>query len=168
MVAENNQYLTFFLNSEEYGVDILKVQGIQSWEKVTPIPNTPEYVLGVINLRGVIVPVLDLRIRFNLPSAGVDRTTVVIIVKVAKGDEGERVVGLVVDAVSDVYSINGEDLRIAPDFGGTVSTDYVRGLATIDEKMIILLDVDLLVHADLLRALEGGNAGKEKAALVAE
>ncbi|WIO73211.1 chemotaxis protein CheW [Porticoccaceae bacterium LTM1] len=154
MLSESNQYLTFFLSNEEYGVDILKVQGIQSWDKVTPIPNTPDYVLGVINLRGIIVPILDLRIRFNLPTADIQRTTVVVIVKVAKGDSS-RTVGLVVDAVSDVYSIEASDVCEAPDFGGTVNADYVSGLVTIKENMIILLDVDRLVNADLLRALGG-------------
>lgn len=154
MLSESNQYLTFFLSNEEYGVDILKVQGIQSWDKVTPIPNTPNYVLGVINLRGIIVPILDLRIRFNLPSADIQRTTVVVIVKVAKGDNS-RTVGLVVDAVSDVYSIESSDVCEAPDFGGTINADYVSGLVTIKDNMIILLDVDRLVNADLLRALGG-------------
>lgn len=143
------QFLTFILNGEEYGVDILKVQGIQGWSKVTPIPNTPDFMLGVINLRGAVVPVVDLRKRFELEEVGYGPTTVVIVVKV-KDDDGERVVGLVVDAVSEVYNVNSKEIKPSPNFSGSISTEYIRGLSMIDSKMVILLEIDSLVNAGVL------------------
>ena len=143
------QHLTFILGGEEYGVDILKVQEIRGWERATPMPNAPEYVLGVINLRGIVVPIIDLRVRFSLPTAEFGPATVVVIVKVSKNDI-ERTVGLVVDEISDVYSILESDIKVAPEMGGALSTDYINGLTTVDEKMIILLNVDLLVNVGVL------------------
>lgn len=148
------EYLTFHLNSQEYGVEILKVQGIQGWAPVTTIPNTPDYILGVINLRGAIVPVVDLRTRFSMPEATFNDVTVVIVVKVELEREGEsKIVGLVVDAVSEVHNIKEENLKSAPDFGGGVDTTFVKGLANIDDKMVILLDVDELVYNGVLDAV---------------
>lgn len=138
------QYLTFFLDGEEYGVDILRVQGIQGWDRATQIPNAPEYVLGVINLRGTVVPIIDLRMRFGLEPAAFGPTTVVVVVKIKAGS-GDRIVGLVVDAVSDVYGINPEDRRPAPDLGSRGNSVFIAGLATVDKKMLILLDVDALM-----------------------
>ena len=143
------QHLTFILGGEEYGVDILKVQEIRGWERATPMPNAPEYVLGVINLRGIVVPIIDLRVRFSLPTAEFGPATVVVIVKVSKNDI-ERTAGLVVDEISDVYSILESDIKVAPEMGGALSTDYINGLTTVDEKMIILLNVDLLVNVGVL------------------
>jgi len=143
------QFLTFILNGEEYGVDILKVQGIQGWSKVTPIPNTPDFMLGVINLRGAVVPIVDLRKRFQLDIVDYGPTTVVIVVKV-RGDEGERVVGMVVDAVSEVYNVNAGDIKPSPSFSGSISTEYIRGLSMIENKMVILLEIDSLVNAGVL------------------
>lgn len=143
------QFLTFILNGEEYGVDILKVQGIQGWSKVTPIPNTPDFMLGVINLRGAVVPIVDLRKRFQLNDVSYGPTTVVIVVKVVD-DEGERVVGLVVDAVSEVYNVNAKEIKPSPNFSGSISTEYIRGLSMIDKKMVILLEIDSLVNAGVL------------------
>ena len=143
------QHLTFILGGEEYGVDILKVQEIRGWEPATPIPNTPDYVLGVINLRGIVVPIIDLRVRFALPSAEFGPATVVVIVKVSQKDQ-ERTVGLVVDEISDVYSVIESDIKESPEMGGALSTEYINGLTTVDEKMIILLNVDLLVNAGVL------------------
>jgi purine-binding chemotaxis protein CheW len=144
-----NQYLTFMLSGEEYGVDILTVQELRGWEETTPIPNTPSYVLGVINLRGVVVPIVDLRDRFALERIDYGPTTVVIIVKVqSKGKE--RVLGIVVDAVSEVYDINKEDMQPPPDMEGSISIDFVTGLATMDEKMVILLDINKLVNEGIL------------------
>ncbi len=151
--SDNDQYLTFFLNQQEYGVDILKVQGIQGWDDVTKLPNTPEYILGVINLRGSIVPIIDLRKRFNLQSCEYNDITVVIVVKVHRNNE-EKTIGLVVDAVSEVYNIEDKNLNPAPELGSAVDTEYVMGLATIDEKMIILLDVDTLVGKGVLEISE--------------
>lgn len=147
--AGSDQYLTFILAGEEYGIDILRVQEIRCWEPVTKIPNTPEYVLGVINLRGTVVPVIDLRKRFGLPGVEFTATTVVVVVKV-EHQKTERTIGMVVDAVSEVYNVSAETMRETPDLGGAISTDYIKGLATVDEKMIILLDINLLVNTGVL------------------
>jgi purine-binding chemotaxis protein CheW len=141
------QYLTFMLNGEEYGVDILRVQEIKGWNPTTRIPNTPEYIRGVMNLRGAIVPIIDLRQRFAMPAIEYTATTVVIVLKV-QCSSGERTIGFVVDAVSDVYNVSNEQFRDAPDFGAHVDTDFIRALATVDEKMVILLDIDRLVDTD--------------------
>ena len=143
------QHLTFILGGEEYGVDILKVQEIRGWEPATPIPNTPDFVLGVINLRGIVVPIIDLRLRFKLPSAEFGPLTVMIIAKIVQGDK-ERIVGLVVDEIADVYSVLESEIKEAPEMGGVLATEYINGLTTVDEKMIILLNVDLLVNSGVL------------------
>lgn len=143
--ALTRQYLTFLLDGEEYGVDILRVQEIKGWDKVTPIPNTRDFIQGVINLRGAVVPIIDLRRRFAKDPVAHSKTTVVIVLKV-QGEKAERTMGFVVDAVSDVYSVGADQLRPAPDFGGTEAR-FVKGLATVDRKMIILLDVDQLADA---------------------
>jgi purine-binding chemotaxis protein CheW len=140
----SEQYLTFMLAGEEYGVDILRVQEIKGWDKVTRIPHTPDYVLGVINLRGAVVPILDLRRRFGLETIEFGPTTVVIVVRVMSG-RGERTVGVVVDAVSEVYNVDAEDTKPPPDVCGSVDTVFVKALATIEEKMLILLDIDRLI-----------------------
>jgi len=145
----NEQYLTFFLDEQEYGVEILKVQGIQGWDEVTSLPNTPDYLLGVINLRGAIVPIVDLRKMFKQNTVEYNAVTVVIVVKINYGAE-EKTIGMVVDAVSEVYNFNDENLNSSPEFGGDVDTKYVMGLATIDEKMVILLDVDHLIGEGVL------------------
>ena len=139
------EYLTFLLAGEEYGLEILRVQEIKGWDDATTIPNTPEYILGVINLRGTVVPIIDLRKRFNLESIPFGPTTVVIVVKVEE-DGDERTIGIVVDAVSEVYKLDGSLVQPPPDFGNAISTDFVRGLATVSEKMLILIDVDRLIH----------------------
>ena len=141
------QHLTFVVQDEEYGVDILRVQGIQGWDQVTPIPNTPDYVLGVINLRGTVVPIYDMRRRFGLQPTEFGPTTVVIVVRV-ESSGSEKIVGMVVDAVSEVYRIDTQSLKPAPDFGATIDTQFIRGLATIEDKMVILLDVDKLLDVD--------------------
>ena len=148
-----DQYLTFILNDEEYGVDILRVQEIRGWDNATPIPNTPSYIRGVMNLRGTIVPIIDLRERFNLETLAYGPTTVVIVLKVYAG-ERERVMGIVVDAVSEVYNIGPDDLQPPPDFGDVVALEFVQGLATVDEKMVIVLDVDHLLTSGELKLVE--------------
>jgi len=147
--AGTEQYLTFLLAGEEYGVDILRVQEIKGWEKVTRVPHTPTYVLGVINLRGAIVPVIDLRSRFSLENIPFGPTTVVIVVRVA-GERGDRTVGIVVDAVSEVYNVPIGDTRPPPDMLGPVDRVLIKGLARVEEKMVILLDVDRLVNSSVL------------------
>ncbi len=149
-----SQYLTFILDAEEYGIDILKVQGIQGFGKVTPLPHTPEFVLGVVNLRGAIVPVIDLRRRFGMKDIDVTPTTVVIVVKVQSGAK-ERTVGLVVDAVSEVHDVQQEERRPPPDFGSNVSGDFIEGLATIDQRMLILLNIDKLINKGIMASVDG-------------
>lgn len=146
---DSNQFLTFMLAGEEYGVDILRVQEIKGWESTTEIPNTPEYIQGVMNLRGTIVPIVDLRCRFELDKVEYNNMTVVIVLKTIT-DDAEKTIGFVVDAVSDVYNIAEDQLKPSPDFGNSVSTEFVKGLATIDEKMLILLDIDHLIDADVM------------------
>lgn len=147
--ANTDQYLTFILNGEEYGVDILRVQEIKGWDSATPIPNTPAYVRGVINLRGIIVPIIDLRDRFGLERVPYGPTTVVIVLRVMHGNTS-RVMGIVVDAVSEVYNVAQHDLKPAPIFGGTVRVDFVKGLATVDNKMVIILAIDELLNSDAM------------------
>jgi len=149
----SNQCLTFKLADEEYGVDIMKVQEIRSWEPATSIPNTPDFIIGVINLRGNIVPVIDLRKRFSLDKAEYGASTVIVVVKVEhQGDE--RTMGLVVDAVSEVYNISEEMMRETPELGSAINIEFVKGLATVDDKMIIMLDADLIVSPEHLNIHE--------------
>jgi len=148
-----NQFLTFILSGEEYGVDILRVQEIRGWESVTTIPNAPEYIKGVINIRGSIVPIVDLRMRFNMDNVEYGPMTVVIVLKVM-GENGERVMGIVVDAVSDTYDIPEENLKPAPDFGDKIDIAFINGMATVNDNMLILLDIDKLLNTNELENLE--------------
>ena len=136
----SNEFLSFRLGSEEYGIDILKVQEIRGYDAVTRIANTPEFIKGVINLRGTIVPIIDLRIKFGLGDPSYDEFTVVIILNVAG-----RVVGVVVDSVSDVLTLTDAQIRPAPDFSAALETQYVTGLGAIDERMLILVDIEQLI-----------------------
>lgn len=154
--AGEDQYLTFLLGGEEYGVDILRVQEIRGWKGATAIPNTPDYVLGVINLRGIVVPVVDLRRRFNLPEADFDASTVVVVVNVIY-EGSERVMGAVVDGVSDVYNFSVDKISEAPDLGIKISTEVVKGFAMVDDKMIIILDIDKLIALGLLDEIDSSN-----------
>lgn len=144
--APAREFLTFRLGLESYGIEILKVQEIRGYEAPTGIANAPAFIKGVINLRGVIVPVLDLRIKFQLSQANYDEFTVVIILNVA-----ERVVGVVVDAVSDVLTLAVDSIRPTPEFASaTFDTKYITGLATVDDRMLILLDIEkLMTGADM-------------------
>jgi len=148
IAAGGEQFLTFMLNGEEYGVDILRVQEIKGWATATEIPNMPDYIRGVINLRGTIVPIVDLRRRFSMTGAEYTSTTVIIVLMVRNPEGATRTMGFVVDAVSDVYSVGAHQIKPAPDFGESVRAECVRGLATVDEKMIILLDIDQLIGGD--------------------
>jgi purine-binding chemotaxis protein CheW len=143
---EASEFLTFRLGVESYGIEILKVQEIRGYETPTAIANAPAFIKGVINLRGVIVPILDLRIKFQLAQANYDEFTVVIILNVAG-----RVVGVVVDSVSDVLTLATESIRPTPEFASaTFDTKYITGLATVDERMLILLDIEkLMTGADM-------------------
>ena len=151
-----NQYLTFLLGDEEYGVDILRVQEIRGWDSVTTIPNAPAFIKGVINLRGTIVSILDLRERFGIESVEYNELTVVVVLRV-KGDGKDRIMGVVVDAVSEVYHIAENELKDPPDLGYAINMDYMKGMATVDEKMISILDIDQLMSLrDLDQATESG------------
>jgi purine-binding chemotaxis protein CheW len=142
---ERQEFLTFTLGAEEYGIEILKVQEIRSYEQVTRIANAPEFIKGVVNLRGIIVPILDMRIKFKLGAADYNAFTVVIILNVAG-----RVVGMVVDGVSDVISLGTEQIRPAPDFSSSFDVRYITGLGTVDERMLILVDIEkLMAGADM-------------------
>lgn len=155
ILAENNQaksevahtniaqeFLTFRLGNEEYGIEILKVQEIRGYDTVTQIANAPEFIKGVVNLRGIIVPIVDMRIKFNLGEATYDRFTVVIILNLSG-----RVVGIVVDGVSDVIGLDMEQVRPTPEFGGVLNTEYIMGLGTVDDRMLILLDIEKLMSS---------------------
>jgi purine-binding chemotaxis protein CheW len=138
--ADGREFLTFRLGAEEYGIEILKVQEIRGWEVPTAIANTPAFIKGVINLRGIIVPIVDLRLKFGLGEAKYDGFTVVIILSVAR-----RVVGIVVDAVSDVITLAPQQIRPAPEFGAALDTRYITGLGTAGERMLILADIERLM-----------------------
>lgn len=136
------EFLAFTLGQEEYGIDILKVQEIRGYEAVTRIANAPEFLKGVINLRGIIVPIVDMRIKFNLGTPTYDQFTVVIILNI----EG-RIVGMVVDSVSDVMTLLPEQVRPAPEMGTTFSGDFLIGLGTLEERMLILVDIVKLMSS---------------------
>jgi purine-binding chemotaxis protein CheW len=135
-----SEFLTFTLGDEEYAIDILKVQEIRGYEPPTMIANAPPFIKGVINLRGIIVPIVDMRIKFNLGEAEYTPFTVVIILNVAN-----RVIGIVVDSVSDVLSLAPAQIRSAPDFSASFDTKYILGLATIDQRMLIVTDIAQLM-----------------------
>ncbi|WP_320821410.1 chemotaxis protein CheW [Thalassolituus sp.] len=147
------QYLTFIMSGEEYGVDILAVQEIRGWEESTTIPNAPPYIRGVINLRGTIVPIMDLRARFGLPEVDYSPVTVVIILKF-EGSSGNRVMGIVVDAVSDVYTIADSDTRKPPELTEDQNSDFIKGLVNVNDKMVILLDVDILLNIKVKKSIQ--------------
>ncbi len=139
------EFLAFKLGQEEYGIDILKVQEIRGYESVTRIANAPEFIKGVVNLRGTIVPIVDMRIKFNLGEPTYDQFTVVIVLNF-----GQRVVGMVVDSVSDVMMLSPEQIRPAPAMGTMLDTEYLMGLGTIDDRMLILVDIErLMSQADM-------------------
>jgi purine-binding chemotaxis protein CheW len=143
--APASEFLTFRLGREEYGIEILRVQEIRGWEPPTAIANAPAFIKGVINLRGTIVPVVDLRVKFGLARADYDAFTVVIILNVA-----HRVVGIVVDSVSDVITLAREEIRPAPEFGAGCDTRYFIGLGTVEGRMLILVDIEkLMASADM-------------------
>jgi purine-binding chemotaxis protein CheW len=147
--AVGNEFLTFTLGNEEYGIDILKVQEIRGYDAVTAIANTPEFIKGVINLRGIIVPIVDMRIKFHLGKVEYDQFTVVIILNVAN-----RVVGMVVDGVSDVITLTPDQVKAAPEFGSAIDTQYVMGLGTVDERMLILVDIERLMTSSDMELME--------------
>jgi purine-binding chemotaxis protein CheW len=146
--AEGREFLTFRLSGEEYAIDILKVQEIRGWENPTAIANTPDFIKGVINLRGTIVPIVDLRIKFK-GQANYDAFTVVIILTVAR-----RVMGIVVDAVSDVVTLTADQMRAAPEFGTGLDTRFITGLGTLGDRMLILTDIERLMTGKDMHLVE--------------
>jgi purine-binding chemotaxis protein CheW len=136
------EYLTFRLGREEYGIDILKVQEIRGYEPPTRIANVPNFIKGVVNLRGTIVPIVDMRLKFNCDNAKYDSFTVVIILNLR-----HRIVGIVVDSVSDVMELAPENLRGAPDVDSVIDSDAVIGLGSLGERMLILLDIEILMSS---------------------
>ncbi len=141
-ILSNNEFLTFTLGNEEYGIDILKVQEIRGYDAVTRIANTPEFIKGVINLRGIIVPIVDMRIKFRLAQISYDQFTVVIILSL-----GHRIVGIVVDSVSDVLTLKPEQILPTPELSAALDTRYILGLGTVDERMLILVDIEKLMSS---------------------
>ncbi|VAV83379.1 Positive regulator of CheA protein activity (CheW) [hydrothermal vent metagenome] len=166
--GEGNQYVTFCLGDEEYGVDILKVQEIIGISPVTKVPYLPDFIKGVINLRGIVVPIVDLRLRFRLQAAEYTDRTCVVIVKV-----GERVVGMIVDAVSEVMEIEEAMIDAAPSFGSGVRTDFIDGMGKVEERLVLLLDIEKLftegemqeissvAGAEGLEEVAAGSAGEQ-------
>jgi purine-binding chemotaxis protein CheW len=142
------EVLVFVLGAEEYGVDILKVQEIRGYEKVTPIPAAPAYLKGVVNLRGIIVPVIDLRVKFGMADPRYDAFTVVVILRLA-----QRVIGVVVDGVSDVIALTSKEVKDAPQLGSLVDASFIAGLATQSDRMVLLLDIEKLLSSGELNVL---------------
>lgn len=148
------QFLTFALGQEEYGVEILKIQEIKGFSAITPLPNAPAFIKGVLNLRGTIVPIVDLRKKFSLPEVGYTKFTVIVVVQV----QG-KIMGFIVDAVSDVLNVAGADIQPTPDLHRQVDTSFINGLAKAGEKLVILLDIEkVLTTAETVRAAETAEA----------
>jgi purine-binding chemotaxis protein CheW len=143
------EFLAFTLGQEEYGIDILRVQEIRGYEQVTRIANSPDFIKGVVNLRGIIVPIVDMRIKFNLGTPTYDQFTVVIILNIAG-----RIMGMVVDSVSDVTTLSPEQVKPAPEMGTTFDSDYLIGLGTLNERMLILVDIDKLMSSSEMGLIE--------------
>ena len=148
-VTSIREFLAFKLGAEEYGIDLLRVQESRSYEQPTRMANAPAFVKGVINLRGVIVPIIDMRIKFNLGTPTYDQFTVVIVLNI-----GSRVMGMVVDSVSDVITLKPEQIKPAPEMGSVLDTGYLIGLGTLDERMLILVDIDKLMTSAEMGLIE--------------
>lgn len=145
----SREFLTFLLANEEYGIDILKVQEIRGYEQPTPIANAPAFIKGVINLRGNIVPIVDLRIKFNFAQVDYNDLTVVIILNIAG-----RIVGVVVDGVSDVLALKPGEIKSAPEFGSAFNAEYLTGLGTVGSRMLILVDIERLMTSQDIGVLD--------------
>ncbi len=149
MTTSLREFLAFKLGAEEYGIDILRVQEIRSYEEPTRIANAPDFMKGVVNLRGVIVPIVDMRLKFNLENASYDSFTVVIVLNVAG-----RVVGMVVDAVSDVITLMPEQLRPVPEFSSAIASDHLLAIGALDQRMLILVDIEKLMTSSEMGLIE--------------
>lgn len=153
VVDTTQQYLTFLLGDDIYGVDILRVQEVRGWTKVREIPNTPEYVKGVLDLRGTIVPIIDLRARLSIEEAEYTPITVVIVLAIEVNDE-QYVIGIVVDTVSDVLDVVKSEIKKAPNFGSKVETKFINGMVMADAGMVVLMDIDKMLNPDELSTLQ--------------
>ncbi|MBS0344405.1 MAG: chemotaxis protein CheW [Proteobacteria bacterium] len=147
--AKPLEFLSFTLGEEEYGIDIQKVQELRGYDAVTRIANAPAFIKGVVNLRGIIVPIIDMRVKLNLGDPSYDQFTVVIVLNI-----GGRVVGMVVDSVSDVITLTPEQIKDAPQMGSLLDTDYLIGLGTVNERMLILMDIDRLMSSEEMGLIE--------------
>lgn len=155
--SREGKYLTLSLADEEYGIGILKVKEIIGMITVTAVPQTPPHVKGVINLRGKVIPVIDLRLKFGLPAMEYTERTCIIVIEIAK-DNGHILIGILVDSVSEVLNIKGADIEDTPNFGSRVKTDFILGMAKAAGKIKILLDIDRVMNADELDDLEKASA----------
>jgi len=151
--AGHGKYLTFALGEEEYGIGILKVKEIIGMMSITSVPQTPEYVKGVINLRGKVIPVIDLRLRFQMAATEYTERTCIIVVEIT-GQSGTVMIGIVVDSVSEVLNIKTEDIEDTPVFGTSLNTDYIFGMAKIEGGVKILLDIDRVLSTEEVSMLE--------------
>ncbi len=158
VMSKESKYLTFALGAEEYGLEILKVREIIGYIEVTSVPQTPEYVKGVINLRGQVIPVVDLRCKFGMETAELTEATCIIVVEINRAD-GTISTGVVVDRVQEVLDISGEQIEPAPEFGSSVDTDFILGMGKIDGSVKILLDIDKVLNSDEMIQL--ANQAKE-------
>jgi purine-binding chemotaxis protein CheW len=152
-VGQSGQYLSFRVGSDDYAVDILRVQEIRGWEKVRALPDSREYVKGVLDMRGTIVPIIDLRIRFGQEDPTYLPTTVVIVVSVEKPAAGRQLVGAVVDSVSDVLDVSSSDLKPAPELGGGDNRHYLDGMVSLERGVVVFLNLDRLFGAMDLEAV---------------
>ncbi|MDP2560148.1 chemotaxis protein CheW [Psychrobium sp. 1_MG-2023] len=148
-LVESKQFLSFILAGDEYATDILKVQEIRDWTSTTLVPNSPTYIEGVLNLRGEIIPIINLRTRFGLPDLPDKKNRIVIVLNIVS-DQKRRLMGLLVDAFSETYDIPLEKIKSAPNNISVIDDDFISGLTTVDEKMVILLDVDELMNSNEL------------------
>ena len=147
------QFLSFSLGDDDYGVDILRVQEIRGWEEVRSIPHTPDYIKGVLDLRNIVVPIVDLRVRFLQENVDYNATTVIIVLSVECG-EHKSTIGIVVDTVSDVLDVKRKSIKQAPNFGSKIDTRYINGMVSVDERMVILLDTDKLLNPEEMSEIE--------------
>ncbi|WP_241901370.1 chemotaxis protein CheW [Vibrio sp. 10N.286.49.B3] len=155
--SATNEYLTFWLGKEYYGIDILTVQEIRTYDQVTSIPNMPAYIKGVMNLRGVVIPIVDMRVKFSLTDITYHEMTVVIILNI-----GHRIVGIVVDSVADVVLLEQTDVQPPPNFASALDTKYIKGLASQNELMLVLMNIQKLMNSDDMALFEQLSSNSEQ------